>query len=195
MDYLASVQALDYLANNCSNNGAINKLKALKLLFFAERYHVRKYGKFFTNDTFYAMKNGPVASGAYNIIEMKKIDKDAKEYVIANIEKIDDNTFKSLKKFGSRDDYEDLSDSAVESLDFAINTFSSIDEWRLVNKTHLYPEWKRFEEFFQNETNKNKRRDINTDDFFAPCKVKNDPFSIISQKTVEANKDWFKGDF
>src|SRR5207244_13054003 len=66
-----STQALNYFAR-LSARGApqpLNKMKALKLLFFADRYHLRKYGRPVTDCAYFAMKNGPVASAAKNIAE------------------------------------------------------------------------------------------------------------------------------
>ena len=66
-----STQALNYFAR-LSARGApqpLNKMKALKLLFFADRYHLRKYGRPVSDCAYFAMKNGPVASEAKNIAE------------------------------------------------------------------------------------------------------------------------------
>jgi uncharacterized phage-associated protein len=193
MDYLASVQALDYLANKLDKNGKANKLSVLKLLFFAERYHARKYGSFFTNDTFYAMKLGPVPSGAKDILSFNPLDPELQTYYFEKIEKIDDKYFKSLQTFKTRDDYEDLSDSAMESLDFALQNFGKLTHYQLVDETHRYPEWLRFGHLL--ESGASAREFINVDDYFAPVIDENDPYNVIPIKAVKANKDWFKGNF
>jgi len=193
MDYLATVQALDYLANKLDKNGKANKLSALKLLFFAERYHARKYGSFFTNDVFYAMQLGPVPSGAKDILSFNAMNSELQTYYDGILEKIDDNFFKSLKAFQTRDDYEDLSDSAIESLDFAIKNFGRLGYRQLVDETHRYPEWLRFEHLFTSGLS--AREDIAVDDYFEPPINENDPYRVISMKVVKANRDWFKGNF
>ncbi len=55
---------------------AINKLggradfhKVFKILYFADREHLAKYGKPITNDKYFAMSNGPVPSLAYDIFK------------------------------------------------------------------------------------------------------------------------------
>jgi len=48
-----ATQALNVLARN--SGGTISKLKALKLVFFADRYHLRKYGRAIINDRYFAM--------------------------------------------------------------------------------------------------------------------------------------------
>jgi uncharacterized phage-associated protein len=55
-DYEKCTQALNFFAQKAG--GQINKMKALKLIFFADRYHVRKYGRLLTNDNYMAMEHG-----------------------------------------------------------------------------------------------------------------------------------------
>ncbi len=56
-----ATQALNFFAAKAG--GKINKMKALKLVFFADRYHLRKYGRPVVGDEYLAMNYGPVASG------------------------------------------------------------------------------------------------------------------------------------
>src|SRR5207253_6716088 len=67
-----STQALNYFAHKAASGAPIrklNKMKALKLLFFADRYHLRKYGRLVSDCAYFAMKHGPVASEAKNVAE------------------------------------------------------------------------------------------------------------------------------
>ncbi|ADW72202.1 hypothetical protein Rahaq_0575 [Rahnella aceris] len=40
-----------------------------KILYFADRAHLKEYGRMLFGDTYIAMKDGPVASGAFDIIK------------------------------------------------------------------------------------------------------------------------------
>ena len=46
--YKKATQALNYFARQ--SGGHLHKMKALKLLFFADRFHLRKSGRPLTND-------------------------------------------------------------------------------------------------------------------------------------------------
>ena len=66
--YKKATQALNFFA--IENGGEIEKLHALKLIFFADRYHLRKYGRPITNDQYWAMRLGPVPSGTKDLFEL-----------------------------------------------------------------------------------------------------------------------------
>jgi len=59
MDTKIILQAVYYLSTKL---GTIDKLHAIKYFYFADKYHLMKYSRMITNDTYYAMKMGPVAS-------------------------------------------------------------------------------------------------------------------------------------
>ncbi len=62
-----ATQVLNFFARQ--SGGRINKLKALKLMFFADRYHLRKFGRPVSECAYYAMTHGPVASEAKHVAE------------------------------------------------------------------------------------------------------------------------------
>ena len=135
-DYKKTTQALNYLAEK--SGGQINRMKALKLIYFADRYHLRKYGRLITNDTYYAMDNGPVASGAKDIAEGSGfIGREAQNYASTYLESFSRHNFKSKQTT----DKEEFSISDLEALDYALDKFGHLDEWGIVDLTHKYPDW------------------------------------------------------
>jgi uncharacterized phage-associated protein len=137
-----ATQALNFLARQAG--GRINKLKALKLVFFADRYHLRKYGRSITNDRYFAMNYGPVPSGTKDIAEMGDfLGQQERLYAQQFLERdpADEHAFKSIGEF----DAGIFSETDREALGFAARTFGRVDGFQLAELTHLYPEWKRHE--------------------------------------------------
>jgi len=136
--YKKVAQILNFFA--IKNGGEIEKLHALKLVFFADRYHLRKYGRPITNDQYWAMKMGPVPSGAKDLFEMDSASSLERHYSVKFFERGEKSY--SIRSIADVDTYV-LSESDQEAISFAWNTFGSTSG--IVEKTHLYPEWQRHE--------------------------------------------------
>ncbi|MDR0977586.1 MAG: SocA family protein [Endomicrobium sp.] len=67
------LQALFYLQTKVpkDNESRQNIMYLLKLMFFADRYHLRHFGFVASGDKYFAMKNGPVASGTKDVLQGK----------------------------------------------------------------------------------------------------------------------------
>jgi uncharacterized phage-associated protein len=57
-----------------NQDGKCNFHKLFKILYFAEQKHLSRYGRTIFNDTYIAMKNGPVPSSVYDILKITKGD-------------------------------------------------------------------------------------------------------------------------
>jgi uncharacterized phage-associated protein len=137
--YKKTTQALNVLARKAG--GQISKLLALKLVFFADRYHLRKYGRPLTNDSYLAMKYGPVASGAKNLAEGNRsfLSSEERNYSGRYIRPVDKNLYESV----GEPDMDVFSDTDMEALEFAWARFGGVGRFELARATHEYPEWKR----------------------------------------------------
>ena len=136
--YKKAAQAINYFA--IQNGGEIDKLHALKLVYFADRFHLRKYGRPITNDQYWAMQFGPVASGVKEIFELDSLSPAERHYAEAFLAKgSKDYSVRSLAEV----DPSVFSQSDGEALQFAWLTFGK--SAKIVEKTHFYPEWKRHE--------------------------------------------------
>lgn len=133
-----ATQALNFFA--IRNGGEIDKLHALKLVFFADRYHLRKFARPITNDQYWAMKFGPVPSGVKDLFEMDSISHDERHYassfMVAGAKR---DTVRSIAAVDERV----LSQSDIEALTFAWSSFGRHSG--IVERTHQYPEWQRHE--------------------------------------------------
>lgn len=135
-----AAQALNYFARQ--EGGSINKLKALKLLFFADRFHIRKYGRPVSECQYFAMTHGPVASEAKSIAEeCATLPAMARAYARKYVRTDGDYEFTSAADV----DAAVLSPSDREALEFAWRNFGRFGKYTLRTITHHYPEWKRHE--------------------------------------------------
>jgi len=137
-NYKKAVQALNHYA--LKQGGSINKMKALKLIYLADRYHLRKYGRLITNDTYFAMEYGPVPSAVKDIVErsfiLGEIESKYSQKYIAQVDK---------RHFRSKGSVENkvFSQSDIEALDIVWKRYGSYDQFELAKLTHKYPEWKK----------------------------------------------------
>jgi len=156
-DYKKATQGLNHFA--LKEGGRINKLKVLKLIYFADRFHLRKYGRLITNDIYFAMDYGPVPSNVKDIAEATSFLGDSeRDYSSQYIIPIDNVTLQSVKQV----DNSLFSDSDIEALDYIWERFGHLDQFELAEITHEYPEWKRHKKALELDT----RIQMYLEDFF-----------------------------
>lgn len=138
-NYKKSVQALNYLA--VLEGGAINYMKALKLIWLSDRYHLRNHGRTITGDKYYALKNGPVASFTKDIIINKHISQEQSEYstsfVSVNGYSLSSNSEPNTKVFSQKE---------VEVINTVYASYKDMSEFEISEFSHNFPEWKQYEE-------------------------------------------------
>lgn len=171
--YKKIAQVQNYLVRK--EGGKIDKLKLVKLIYLADRYHIRKYGRLVTGDDYYAMQNGPVGSVTKDIAGFSEwLAPAEREYAQKYLAPLggDAHTIISLHDV----DTDELSDTDVEALEFAYKTFGSRNAEDLVELTHEYPEWsKRKGELDLGAS----RVFINNVDFFEnPSNINDDKFAM-----------------
>lgn len=180
--YQKATQALNFLAEK--KNGKINKMKAIKLIYLADRLHLRKYGRPIVGDIYWAMKLGPVGSRIKLVAELdipSNVLAYTKKYIqSADIKK---QSFISLKS----PDLGVFSKTDIECLESVYNFFGDNDQFELAELTHQYPEWKKHERALRSGK---KRLSMKYDDFFAEAD-KNDPLFSQKKSELEASRELF----
>lgn len=178
----AIVQLINYFASQSSHFKEIGKLHLLKYVYFADRYHLRKYGRLITNDTYYAMQYGPVASTTKSVIEFKQ--QNALEYAKKYLFQIDRNTVRSIAPV----DFDMFSETDCEALRAAKALSVAVKD--PVAYTHLFPEWKKHESKITSEKSRVK---MDLMDFFdnPPPDVE---FCHVDSRLLELNRELFPED-
>jgi uncharacterized phage-associated protein len=183
-----STQALNYFAHKAASGAPIrklNKMKALKLLFFADRYHLRKFGRPVSDCAYFAMKHGPVASEAKRVAENSTLlDNRSRSYARRFVRRDD------LYHFSSVADVDEavLSETDREALDFAWRVFGHYSEFRLRDITHHYPEWK---EHARALSRGKLRVEMDYSDFFAEPDTGYNPCHELSKKDREIARELY----
>jgi uncharacterized phage-associated protein len=169
-DYKKATQAINFFV--IREGGVINKMKALKLLWLADRFHLRMYGRSISNDDYLAMKLGPVPSLTKNIVEnyhtcpLVQVSY-GQRYISQNKEDkyfLDTVATVDLKVFSKTD---------LQALECVYSQFGSKSQYELSDISHAYPEWTRWEEALK--TNPKASFSITEADFFEPSNPKVDP--------------------
>ncbi|MBU2633223.1 SocA family protein [Patescibacteria group bacterium] len=181
------VQAINYFARK--KDGRINKMKALKLIYFADRYHLRKYGRPVVGDTYWAMKLGPVGSNSLDVANLSENSlgqnclKYAREYLTRPKEDI------KLEEIISKKEVllEVFSESDIEALENAYKEFGDKDQFELAKTAHEYPEWSKFKKEIIDEGKKRMRMDYI--DFFKNPRKSNSNIFDVPEDHLDTTKE------
>lgn len=176
------IEAIHYLL---SKIGDADKIKIVKLIYLADKYHLLRYGRTLTNDTYFAMEYGPVGSTVKDVLSLNdfSLSKNEMEYALNLLEQINNNTFRK-REAAEIYEYEMLSESDIEALDFVIEKFGNMTSWDLSEYTHKYPEWYRHEDMFK--TSRTKRGQIHITELLST--LENDPLGIDKEHVKESEK-------
>jgi uncharacterized phage-associated protein len=123
-----------------------NLFNIVKTLYFADKFHLSKYGRLITGDYYIAMDDGPVPSGAYDLIKLARGDEYSYESKI--IEAHPEEVLRATRNGNEttviplRDPNIDvLSESDIECLEKSIRLFGNMNTsklWDIVHREEVY---------------------------------------------------------
>jgi len=157
-NYKKAVQALNYFAIN--SGGSLNKMKAIKLIWLSDRYHLRHKGRTITGDIYFALKFGPVASCTRDILENNSLSEEELEYKKTYIKPFGKYLYESISEFNPKV----FSIAEVQVLDLMFHTYGHLTEFEISNLSHIFPEWKKYESSLTGQFS--SRFEIDLDLFF-----------------------------
>ena len=164
-------------------------MKAYKLLWLADRYHVRHHGRTVSGDTYYALPHGIVPSNAKYFLENKPTKLEVpKDYKDSYISIAGEHSYKAIKE----PDLSEFSKSDIEALDRVLDSYNHLSPIRLSQLSHKYPEWKYYEKVIQDKDH-GSAYPVNMLHFFepAPDADKSGVFTE-SQELIELSKEVYR---
>lgn len=145
------IQALAYLASKLPDQN-LDEMKAYKLLWLADRCHLRLNGRTITGDRYYAMPRGVVPTDAKHLLDGEStILETPDNYFSQWIEKVDSHKFRAVNV----PDLTEFSESDIEILDRVISIYGGYSRHNLSDLSHKYPEWKKYKDMLLDKTEKN----------------------------------------
>lgn len=130
----------------------LSKLKVCKLLYYADKAHLIKYGRPVIGDIYYHLDNGPVPSKSLDIMN-EVINRDEvylKSSAMSNQEKF--NEFLRVHKaplsrhpvfqLKKNPNFESLSESEIEVLNSTFHQYGSFTSGQLIDHTHQEAPWR-----------------------------------------------------
>lgn len=153
-NYKKASQALNLFA--ILSEGKVNYMKAIKLIWLADRYHLRNHGRTITGDLYFALKNGPVASNSLDLIKNNNLSKSELEYTNKLFTK---SNFDLVSLSGV--DLNVFSKNEVRILNLIFEKYSYMS-WREISDfSHSFPEWKLYEDNLKADKDRRYQIDMN----------------------------------
>lgn len=192
------VQTLGFLLN-LDENRKMNRVKLIKLLWAADRFHLRKYGRTVSRTDYVAMTHGPVSSLALDIARVTRdfaLSDDAIKYIEHYFTATERETVMSLSPGEGH-----LSRTDKDALQWAWDTFSASETFELADTvSHAYPEWSQHRRFFEASKSGSRPIDVKTflenpedDQYFNTNPEALQAAKELYQDTVEAESELSSG--
>lgn len=133
-----ALEAVLFIASNCKEVGFHT---ICKLCFYADEYHLNKYGRPVIGDNYVALQYGPVPTTIYDILK-----EDPLLFEVLG----EENQPFIVQKVGSKPivipqrqaDLDYFSKSDIEAIKYAISKYADLSFGELTEVSHSHPAWK-----------------------------------------------------
>lgn len=160
-NYKKAVQALVFLAEKEKPAPAINKMKAFKLLWLADRTHLRNYGRTILGDIYFAMNFGPIPSNTKDLAEnssfLSDIEREYREMYLITKDRYEYSATRSCETSV-------FSKTDIMIMEQIWNLFGKKTAFQLSEISHDYPEWQKYENSLK--SGQASRFQMDYEDFF-----------------------------
>lgn len=134
------IESILYILELLENQAQPTFHRVFKVLYFADKEHLERYGRFIFGDRYYAMKHGPVPSQIYDLLKLVRGDlspslqpsREVSEQVLHAFKIVDQHNIKKLRE--SNTDF--LSESDLECLEHSVTKYGSLSFAELTDLSH-----------------------------------------------------------
>ncbi len=127
-DIEKAIEVLLYISNRVNDTYAV-----LKIIYFADKQHLSKYGRLICDDSYVALSHGPVPSRCYDIIKYVRGDGFYLiDYPVEETLSVEGNTIIPQRKVNLKL----LSESDIECLDESIEKYGHLSFSVLKRRSH-----------------------------------------------------------
>ncbi|MFM6190109.1 MAG: Panacea domain-containing protein [Planktothrix sp.] len=134
------IESILYILELLENKVQPTIHRVSKVLYFADKEHLEKYGRFIFGDSYYAMKHGPVPSQIYDLLKLVRGDlspsfqpsQEISEQVLHAFKIVDNHNIKKLRE--PKKDF--LSESDLECLEHSATKYGSLSFAELTELSH-----------------------------------------------------------
>ena len=186
-DFQKTVMMINWFARQCHGKSE-DKLDLLKMIYMADRFHLRKYGRLISGDVYYAMNLGPVPSMSKTICDSPdKLTAEQRDFAYTFLQ-ISGDKIHSL--CSSEEVY--LCPSELEALEEARKKAVKVKQsgGNLPDFTHKFPEWQRYK---RSLTGASARKRMDILQFFREVAdgEKEIEYCFTSPRLLESNRQKF----
>lgn len=177
-------QALAYLGYHMPDK-SLSAMKAFKLLWLADRCHLRQNGRTISGDRYFALPKGMVPTDAKHLLdgELTALENPS-GYFDQWIEKAGEPSYHVLRE----PDLKEFSKSDIDVLERVLSLYGSKSGKELSELSHKYPEWKYYRDMLGNKREKNSFP-INIDLMFENSDEDNSPLFDQSSEVLEETRE------
>jgi uncharacterized phage-associated protein len=125
------IQVAAYILKELGSISDMHKL--FKVMYFAEKDYLSKFGRMITGDNFIAMKYGPVPSLTFDIFKTVRGDSIFKVDYYSEIFDVKEYIITLLKDF---EEYDEISEAELNSIDWSVNTYKNYNFDDLSDLSH-----------------------------------------------------------
>lgn len=134
-------KALEVILWLANKQPGIDFHSILKILFFADVYHLNEYGRPIIGDTYNALPYGPVAQTTYDILKNDPLARDA-----LGESELPFDVYNGFQVRAKRNpDLDEMSESDIEALENAFEEYGHLDFRGKTDVSHAHPAYRNAE--------------------------------------------------